>query len=135
LLTGTQSNIPLDVEAEHGPNESGREGTVKHAQFALAGGKFMVMDGPGEHAFGFNEAVSLMISCETQDEIDYYWARLIENGGAESRCGWLKDPFGVSWQVVPAGLREIFSGPNAAAAMQALLGMRKLDIEGLKNAS
>jgi len=134
LYTSIFPDSPVDGILRYGPGEPGKEGTVKHAQFALSGGKFMVMDGPGEHAFGFNEAVSFMITCETQAEIDQYWARLTAGGGAESMCGWLKDPFGVSWQVVPAGWREILSGPNGAAAGRALLGMRKLDLDALRAA-
>jgi len=134
LYTSIFPDSPVDGILRYGPGEPGKEGTVKHAQFALSGGKFMVMDGPGEHAFGFNEAVSFMITCETQAEIDQYWARLTAGGGAESMCGWLKDPFGVSWQVVPAAWREILSGPNGAAAGRALLGMRKLDIDALRAA-
>ncbi len=122
---------PVDGILRYGPNEEGREGTVKHAQFALAGGKFMVMDGPGEHAFGFSEGVSLIIDCEDQAEIDSYWSRLTANGGAESQCGWLEDPFGVSWQVVPRNIAELL---GSLEAFQAMLGMKKLDIAALENA-
>lgn len=134
LYTSVFPDSPVDGILRYGPNEPGKEGTVKHAQFALGGGKFMVMDGPGEHAFGFNEAVSFMITCETQAEIDHYWSRLTAAGGAESMCGWLKDPFGVSWQVVPAGLLEILGGPHGAATGQVLMGMSKLDIDTLRAA-
>jgi predicted 3-demethylubiquinone-9 3-methyltransferase (glyoxalase superfamily) len=134
LYTSIFPDSPLDGILRYGPDEPGKEGTVKHAQFALSGRKFMVMDGPGDHAFGFNEAVSFMVACETQAEIDHYWSSLVAGGGAESMCGWLKDPFGVSWQIVPAGLREILGGPNGAAARRALLGMRKLDIDALRSA-
>lgn len=131
LYTSLFPNSPIDGILHYGPNEPGREGTIKHAQFALAGGKFMVMDGPGEHAWGFNEAVSLIVNCEDQAEIDRYWTRLTEHGGAESMCGWLKDPFGVSWQVVPTNIGELLSQP---AAVQAMMGMKKLDIQTLLRA-
>ena len=78
-----------------------------------------------------------MISSETQDEVDYYWERLSE-GGQESQCGWLKDKYGLSWQVVPTGMEEVFSDPDperAKHAMQAMLGMGKLDIAALRRAA
>lgn len=118
----------------YGPDEPGREGTVKHARLSLGGGDFAVMDGPGDHAFGFNEAVSFVVTCEKQDDIDRYWTALTADGGAESRCGWLKDRFGMSWQVVPSDLPELLGGPNSAAAGQALFGMGKLDIAALRSA-
>ncbi len=131
LWTGLFPDSPIDGILHYGPGEPGREGTIKHAQFALSGGKFMVMDGPGEHAFGFNEAVSLIIDCADQTEIDHYWDGLIANGGAESMCGWLKDPFGVSWQAVPTNIGELLSSP---AAMDALFKMKRIDIATLANA-
>jgi predicted 3-demethylubiquinone-9 3-methyltransferase (glyoxalase superfamily) len=118
----------------YGPNEPGREGTVKHARFTLGGRTFTIMDGPGEHAWGFTEAVSFSVNCETQDDIDRYWTALAASGGAESRCGWLKDRFGVSWQVVPSDLPDLLCGPHAAAAAQALLGMGKVDVAALRGA-
>ena len=87
--------------------------------------------------FKFDEAVSFQINCETQDEVDYYWERLSE-GGQESQCGWLKDKYGLSWQVVPTGMEEVFSDPDperAKRAMQAMLGMGKLDIAALRSAA
>ncbi|MCG3192782.1 MAG: hypothetical protein DIJKHBIC_02029 [Thermoanaerobaculia bacterium] len=131
LYTSLFPDSAIDGILHYGPNEDGREGTVKHAQFALAGCKFMVMDGPGEHAFTFNEAVSLIIHCHDQAEIDRFWSQLTANGGTESMCGWLKDPFGVSWQVVPEKISELLARPEA---IQAMFGMKKLDIAALKNA-
>lgn len=102
---------------------------VRHAQFSLLGQKFMVMDSAESHKFNFSEGVSLTIHCETQDEIDYYWNKLTESG-EESMCGWLKDKFGVSWQIVPAILDKIMSDPEKAGkAAKAFMAMRKLDIE------
>jgi predicted 3-demethylubiquinone-9 3-methyltransferase (glyoxalase superfamily) len=92
------------------------------------------MDGPGAHAYTFNEAVSLVVNCDTQDEIDDYWNKLT-NGGQESQCGWLKDRFGVSWQIVPAILGKLMNDPERAPrVMQALMKMKKFDIDTLLNA-
>lgn len=130
LYTSVFPDSAVDGILLYGPDEPGPEGTVKHAQFALWGGKFMVMDGPGEHAFGFTEAVSFIVPCEDQAEIDRFWSALTANGGAESMCGWLKDPFGVSWQIVPENIAELLSRPGA---LEAMFGMRKIDIDGLMN--
>jgi predicted 3-demethylubiquinone-9 3-methyltransferase (glyoxalase superfamily) len=101
--------------------------------FDLNGNKFMGLNG-GPH-FKFNEAVSFVVSCDTQEEIDYYWEKLTANGGEESMCGWLKDPYGVSWQIVPSMLGELMSDPSKGQrAMEALMKMKKLDIEKLKQA-
>ncbi len=113
------------------------EGTIQHAQFKLAGQVFMAMDSAMAHAFQFNEAFSFVINCETQEKIDHYWSMLTADGGEESRCGWLKDKFGVSWQVVPPVLMELIGSPDAAKsqrAMQAMMQMKKLDIAVLKAA-
>ena len=110
------------------------EGTLLHATFQLDGQEYTAFD--GGPAFSFTEAFSLVVTCETQDEIDQMWARLSE-GGEEGPCGWLKDRFGVSWQVVPAALGQMMGDPasgNPAKVMEALLKMRKLDIATLKQA-
>ena len=109
---------------EAGPREAG---TVMTVDFELDGQRFVGINGGPE--FTFDEAVSFQISCETQDEVDYYWERLSE-GGQEGQCGWLKDRYGLSWQVVPTGMEELFADPvpwRAQRAMQAMLGMSKLD--------
>lgn len=99
--------------------------------FKLNGNKFMNLN--GGNMFTFNEAVSFVISCENQDEIDYYWAKLTE-GGEESMCGWLKDKYGVSWQVVPYNLGQLMSDPEKGGhVMKAIMNMRKLDIRILSN--
>ena len=101
--------------------------------FEVNGMLFMGLNGGPQ--FKFNESVSFVITCKDQEEIDYYWNALTSNGGQESRCGWLKDKFGLSWQVVPEELGEIFSNPtNGQRAMQQMLKMNKLDIAVLKNA-
>ena len=110
-------------------------GEVMTVEFELDGQKFVGING-GPH-FKFDEAVSFEISCQDQEEIDYYWDRLSE-GGEEGQCGWLKDPYGLSWQVVPTGMEQIFNDPDpdrAQRAMQAMLGMSKLDIAALRRAA
>jgi predicted 3-demethylubiquinone-9 3-methyltransferase (glyoxalase superfamily) len=101
--------------------------------FELNGKKFMGLNaGP---QFKFNEAVSFVVDCETQEEIDYYWEKLTANGGSEGQCGWLKDPFGVSWQIVPTILPKLLSDPaKAQKVIQVYMQMKKFDIEKLKNA-
>ncbi|HVM89203.1 MAG TPA: VOC family protein [Puia sp.] len=100
--------------------------------FELNGQKFMGLNGGPK--FRFDEAISFVVNCDTQEEIDYYWEKLTSNGGKESMCGWLKDQYGVSWQIVPSMMGELINHPEKGPrAMQALMGMRKLDIEKLKN--
>ncbi len=106
------------------------------ATFELFGQTYMAING-GPH-FKFNEAVSLFVRCETQAEVDYYWRELTAGGGAESQCGWLKDKFGLSWQIIPNRLEELLGDPDPARAqraMQAMLQMRKLDIAKLEAAA
>jgi predicted 3-demethylubiquinone-9 3-methyltransferase (glyoxalase superfamily) len=111
-------------------------GAVKHSQFSISKKVFMAMDGPGEHTFAFNEAVSLVVECKNQEEIDYYWNSLTADGGAESMCGWLKDKFGVSWQIVPVVLETLMSNPEKASkVMEAFMKMKKFNIAALEAAS
>jgi predicted 3-demethylubiquinone-9 3-methyltransferase (glyoxalase superfamily) len=112
----------------------GKPGSVLAVTFELNGQPFMALNGGPE--FTFSEAISFQVPCETQEEIDYYWERLLE-GGQPSQCGWLKDTFGVSWQVFPRGLPEMIGDPTSAAsqrAMTAMMGMVKLDLAALKRA-
>ncbi len=129
-------NVKVDGILRYGKNESPDiEGKVKHAQMSLNNQKLMLMESVGPHNFTFTEGVSLTIHCEDQDEIDYYWEKLTENG-AESMCGWLKDKFGVSWQIIPTILNTIMSDPSKAGkAAQAFMAMRKLNIEQIVQAS
>jgi predicted 3-demethylubiquinone-9 3-methyltransferase (glyoxalase superfamily) len=100
--------------------------------FEINGTKFMALNGGLQ--FKFNEAVSFVVDCETQEEIDNYWAKLTE-GGEESMCGWLKDKYGVSWQIVPSILGALISDPEKGGrVIQAFMKMKKFDIEALKNA-
>ena len=129
-------DVKVDGILRYGANElPDKEGKVKHAQFALNDQKFMIMESAAPHNFTFTEGISLTIHCETQKEIDYYWEKLTESG-AESMCGWLKDKFGVSWQIVPNILNKIMSDPaKAGKAAQAFMSMRKLNIEQIVQAS
>ena len=108
------------------------EGTVKHAQFRLRERIFMAMDSSFPHSFSFNEAVSFVVDCETQEEIDYYWGKLSAVPEAE-QCGWLKDQFGVSWQIVPTILEKLMSDPaRSERVVNVFMQMKKFDIEKLK---
>ncbi|MEP7129346.1 MAG: VOC family protein [Chitinophagales bacterium] len=101
--------------------------------FEINGSKFMGLNGGPE--FQFNEAVSFVVNCDTQEEIDYYWNTFTAEGEEESMCGWLKDKFGVSWQIVPADMAELMSDPSRAQRVtQAFMQMNKLDIEKLRQA-
>ncbi|WP_149180256.1 VOC family protein [Streptomyces sp. TRM49041] len=109
-------------------------GTVMTVEFELAGQRYVAMNGGPE--FKFNEAISLSVACEDQEEVDYFWSRLGE-GGEEGPCGWLKDKYGLSWQVTPRILDEMMTDPDpekARRAAEAMMGMKKLDIQGLRDA-
>ena len=111
------------------------EGMVMTVTFELEGQQFLALNGGPE--FTFNEAVSFQVSCDSQEEVDHFWARL-SDGGEEGPCGWLKDRYGVSWQIVPVALDELISDPDpqrAQRAMKAMLGMSKLDIAELRRAA
>lgn len=119
----------------HYPEGDPNAGKVMFSEFKLNGYNLIAMDGPGDHQYTFNEGVSLVVPCNNQEEIDHYWNSLIANGGAESMCGWLRDPFGVSWQIIPADIGMWASDPeNGQKVMQELLKMKKLDISVLKKA-
>lgn len=126
------SEITGILKYEKGDNDT--EGNVKHAQFRLGGQVFMAMDSSLLHKFTFNEAVSLVVECDTQKEIDYFWNKLTE-GGEESQCGWLKDRFGVSWQIVPSVLENLMNDPaRSKRVVDAFLKMKKFEIEKLVTA-
>jgi len=116
---------------EAGP---GPKGTIMTATFELNGQQFIALNGGPRYKF--TEAVSFVVKCETQEEIDYYWDKLL-HGGEPQRCGWLKDRFGLSWQIVPAQLSELFGGNDpqrAGRVMQAMMQMVKFDLAKLKEA-
>lgn len=111
------------------------KGSVMVVDFEIAGQKFIALNGGPQ--FKFNEAVSFVVDCKDQAEIDYFWSRLTAGGGQESQCGWLKDKFGLSWQIVPSVLSGLVGGPDPAGskrAMEAMLKMKKLDVEKLQKA-
>jgi len=116
------------------PGEPQPEGKLKFGHFAIDNEMFAAMDGEGNHQFAFNEGFSIMVECDTQEDIDRYWAKLTE-GGEESRCGWLKDKFGVSWQIVPKVLGGLMMEPGKAKRVMAeVMKMKKLDTATLVNA-
>ncbi len=117
---------------EAGPRPAG---TVLTVDFVLDGQEYTAINGGPQ--FTFDEAISLLVNCADQDEIDHYWTRLAE-GGEEGRCGWLKDRYGLSWQVVPAAWGEFLRDPDerrAQRAMQAVLGMTKIDVAAVNAAA
>jgi predicted 3-demethylubiquinone-9 3-methyltransferase (glyoxalase superfamily) len=119
-----------EVLEAHGP-----EGSLLSARIRLAGQEYLLFNG-GPH-FKLNEAISLLIDCETQEEIDRLTAGLLEGGGQQQACGWVKDRFGLSWQVVPSVLGKYLYDPDPVKAkrvMTAMMGMKKLEIEGLRRA-
>jgi predicted 3-demethylubiquinone-9 3-methyltransferase (glyoxalase superfamily) len=116
--------------------EPDKEGTVKYASFSLFGQEFGAMDSAHEHQFTFNEAISYIVNCDTQDEIDYYWRKLSAVPEAE-QCGWLKDKYGLSWQVVPVSMDGLLQGDDREKidrVTQAFLVMKKLDLAKLQEA-
>ena len=111
------------------------EGNVMTVEFELNGQTFVALNGGPD--FTFNEAVSFQVSCENQEDVDYYWERLAENG-EEGPCGWLKDKFGLSWQIIPTALPKLLNDPDnerAQRVMAAMLDMGKIDIEALERAA
>jgi predicted 3-demethylubiquinone-9 3-methyltransferase (glyoxalase superfamily) len=119
----------------YGDTGAGPKGTVMTIEFELDGERFTALN--GGPTFKFTEAISLVVHCETQDEIDYFWEKLSE-GGQQIECGWLKDKFGLAWQIVPNHLLELLTSGDSARTdrvMRAVMSMKKLDIEDLKQAA
>jgi len=127
------SRIHMIARYEKGEDKPG----VKHAKFSLGGQEFIAMDSGLDHQFTFMEATSFVVNCEDQMEIDYFWEKLSQGGDEKAQqCGWLKDKYGVSWQIVPKVLSEMLQdAQKSEKVMKALLQMKKIDIEGLKQAS
>ncbi|MBX4197962.1 VOC family protein [Candidatus Parcubacteria bacterium] len=139
LYTSLFENSKILSEARYnaeGAKVAGRpEGSIMTMEFELNGQKFMALN--GGPIFKFTEAVSFMVSCETQEEVDKFWNALTADGGQESQCGWLKDKFGLSWQIVPTALGKMMSSKDpkrAQQAMHAMFQMKKLDIAKLQEA-
>ena len=119
----------------YGDAGPGPKGTVMAGTFQLEGQQFMVLNG-GPH-FKFTEAISLFVNCDTQEEVDDLWNKLIAGGGAPSQCGWLKDKFGLSWQIIPSALMELMGDRDPVRSkrvMEAMLQMTKIDIDRLTQA-
>lgn len=127
------SNVELIARYEAGDHDTA--GNVKYSQFYIDGCRFGAMDSSMSHAFAFNEGISLVLTCDTQEEIDFYWLNLTE-GGKESQCGWCQDSFGVWWQIIPSTLSTLMTDPDTAPQVTAaLMKMRKINIDELKEAS
>lgn len=117
--------------------EPDQEGKIMYADFMLADQWFAIMESAREHNFDFNEALSFVVHCQSQEEVDHYWYKLSGNGGSEIQCGWLKDKYGVVWQIVPDMLLKLVTGTDkekAKRVMQAMMKMVKLDIKTLEEA-
>lgn len=124
-------NSQITGMTRYGEAGPGEPGTVMTVDFELDGQPFTIING-GPH-FTFNESISLLVNCADQEEVDYYWAKLTD-GGEEVQCGWLKDRYGLSWQIVPVGMEEILEDPDSARgqrAMAAMLQMKKLDLAAM----
>src|SRR5271169_2219279 len=135
FYTSIFKNSKVLSVSRYGEAGPGPAGKVMVASFELEGQKFTALNGGPD--FKFTEAISFLVNCETQQEVDYLWEKLLE-GGQPSRCGWLKDKFGLSWQIVPTILGQLMSDKDSEKSkrvMQAMLQMVKLDIEGLRRAA
>jgi predicted 3-demethylubiquinone-9 3-methyltransferase (glyoxalase superfamily) len=134
FYTAIFKNSKIGSVSRYGEGGPGPQGSVMTATFELDGQQFMALN--GGPLFTFTEAISFFVNCETQAEVDELWEKLTE-GGEESQCGWLKDKYGLSWQIVPSVLGELLNDPDAEKArrvMNAMLQMKKIDIAGLRSA-
>ncbi len=121
--------------SRYGDAGPGAKGTAMTVEFQLAGQRFLALNGGPQ--FKFTEAISLLVDCETQEEVDALWRKLTTGGGQEAPCGWLKDRFGLSWQIIPSALGQLLQDPDperSKRVMQAMLRMKKIDIAALKRA-
>jgi predicted 3-demethylubiquinone-9 3-methyltransferase (glyoxalase superfamily) len=128
-------NSKVTAVTHYGETGPGEAGTVLTVDFVLDDQEYTAINGGPQ--FTFDEAMSLLINCADQEEVDYYWDKLTE-GGEESQCGWLKDKFGLSWQVCPVGMNEMLNDPDQSRserAMKAMLGMKKIDLAALEAAA
>ena len=135
LYVSTFKNSRILNATRYGEGGPGPAGALMSCEFELEGQKYVALN--GGPSFSFSDGISLFVSCETQAEVDELWAKLTADGGEPGRCGWLKDRFGVSWQIIPTALGELLGGPDpakAGRAMQAMLQMSKIDIAGLRRA-
>jgi predicted 3-demethylubiquinone-9 3-methyltransferase (glyoxalase superfamily) len=136
FYTSLFDNSAIEHIVRYGPGQEEEEGTVTHAVFRLNGQDFMAMDSNREHQFTFTEAISFYVECESQAEVDHFWYRLSTHPEAE-QCGWLKDRYGLSWQIIPAALPELLNDPDPEKAQrvtEAMLQMKKIDVGALQAA-
>jgi predicted 3-demethylubiquinone-9 3-methyltransferase (glyoxalase superfamily) len=125
----------IDGIARYGDTGPGPKGSVMTVQFTIEGQQFVALNGGPQ--FKFTEAISFVVNCETQDELDNLWEKLLSGGGQESQCGWLKDKYGMSWQLVPASIEEMLQDKDperSSRVMRAVMKMKKLDIAELQRA-
>lgn len=135
FYTSVFPNSKIGGVSRYGEGAPLPAGTIMSGTFELEGQQFMALN--GGPMFKFTEAISLFVNCKDQEEVDYYWNKLTADGGEESMCGWLKDKFGLSWQIIPSALMQYIGGIDAqksAKAMQAMMQMRKIDIAKLEEA-
>jgi predicted 3-demethylubiquinone-9 3-methyltransferase (glyoxalase superfamily) len=133
---GPKEESKVTNVARFGEAGPGEPGTAMTVNFELEGQEFVALNGGPE--FGFTEAISLFVHCDSQEEVDFFWKALTADGGEESQCGWLKDRFGLSWQIIPDRLMELLGDPDAGRsqrAMQAMLQMQRIDIAELERAA
>ncbi len=135
FFTSIFNRAKIKTILRYGDTGPGAKGSVMTVEFEIEGQKFIALN--GESQFKFNESISFMVHCKTQAEVDRYWKKLTADGGEEVACGWLKDKYGLFWQIVPTALFDLISSKDAAKsqrAMQAMMNMVKLDIKKLKQA-
>ena len=136
FYTAVFNDTAVGQVVRYGPDQDpDEEGTIMYADYQLETHWFATADSAQDHDFGFNEAISFIVHCETQQEVDYYWENLTADGGMEGECGWLTDKYGVSWQIVPVKLYELLQSEDAEKAervTETMLQMQKLDIAGLE---
>jgi predicted 3-demethylubiquinone-9 3-methyltransferase (glyoxalase superfamily) len=136
FYTSIFPNSKMTARNYYGDANPGQKGSLMTASFELDGQRFVALNGGS--SFSFSEGISLFVDCETQEEVDRYWERLTEGGGEPGPCGWLKDRFGVSWQIVPRRLMELIGDEDQAKAdrtMAAMMQMGKLEIDALERAA
>jgi predicted 3-demethylubiquinone-9 3-methyltransferase (glyoxalase superfamily) len=137
LYTSVFPDSKITEVQRYGANGPGPEGAAMTVQFQLDGQDFTALNGGPEH-FTFNESVSFVVDCKDQADVDHYWDALTADGGEPGPCGWLKDKYGLSWQIVPAALTELLSDPDpgrSGRAMQAMLKMTKINVAELRTAA
>lgn len=137
FYTGIFKNASVTGKMEYDAAAGEPAGSLAHAQFILDGEVFMAMDSAGPHKFDFNEGITTMVNCDSQQEIDYYWEKLTAGGGKEGECGWLTDKFGVGWQVHPNRLTEMLLDPDKEKrerVTEAFMKMKKFDLAELERA-